>query len=67
MQLAGQTDGHGTSKDMASNRAPGKCTRVGVRKASTPSLPGDVDQPAPSVTTTNSNPMKVAPDVLAMM
>jgi len=56
----GHADDHGTSTAKDRNNTPLKRTSVGVKKPRVPSTMRDVEKPVPTVTATNSNPIRVA-------
>ena len=56
----GHADGHGTSTAKERNNTPPKRMSVGVKKPRVPCTIVDVEKPVPTVTATNSNPIRVA-------
>jgi hypothetical protein len=62
----GHADGHGASMPKERNSTPPKRMSVGVKKPRAPSTKLDVEKPVPTVTATNTNPIKVAAAVPAI-
>src|ERR1700687_4575524 len=62
----GHADGHGASTAKERNNTPTKCMSVGVKKPRVPWTMLGVEKRVPTVTATNTNPIRVAAEVPAI-